>query len=85
MRINSYRPQTYLGGGEQKNSTAQQYTNATQNDPRSQMRSHAIRAHRKESFAVHRADTSSLETQTAALPTVWISKRRSPTISQIKN
>ena len=58
MRINSYRPQTYLGGGEQKNSTAQQYTNATQNDLRSQMRSHAIRAHRKESFAVHRADTS---------------------------
>ena len=45
MRINSYRPQTYLGGGEQKNSTAQQYTNATQNDLRSQMRSHAIRAH----------------------------------------
>ena len=58
MRINSYRPQTYLSGGEQKNSTAQQNTNATQNDSRSQMRSHAIRAHRKENFAVHRADTS---------------------------
>ena len=58
MRINSFRPQTYLGGGEQKNSTAQHYTNATQNDLRSQMRSHAIRAYRKESFAVHRADTS---------------------------
>ena len=35
MRIISYRPQTYLGGGEQKNSTAQQYTNATQKDLRS--------------------------------------------------
>ena len=58
MRINSYRPQTYLGGGEQKISTAQQYTNATQNDLRSQMRSHAIRAHGKESFGVHRADNS---------------------------
>ena len=58
MRINSYRPQTYLGGGEQKTSTTQQHTNATQNDLRSQMRSHAIRAHRRESFAVHRADTS---------------------------
>ena len=53
MRINSYWPETYLGGGEQKNPTAQQYTNATQND----LRSHAIRSYGKESFAVHRADT----------------------------
>ena len=80
MRINSYRPQTYLGGGEQKNSTAQQYTNATQNDLRSKMRSHAIRAHRKESFAVHRADTSCGKLRQRPCQQYGY-----PNISQIKN
>ena len=35
MRIYSYWPETYLDGGEQKNSTTQQYTNAKQIDLRS--------------------------------------------------
>ena len=58
MRINSYWPETYLDGGEQKNPTTQRYTNATQNCLRSQMSRNATRAYGKESFAVHRADTS---------------------------